>query len=198
MSPIGTSNDVTDQGSWVTEALETYEGPLMRYTTRLLGDSHAASDVVQECFLRLCKRRQEDVGDHLAEWLFSVCRNRALDLRKKRPMNLITNESPNESPNLAPGPTLDPTAALEQKEERSQVLSRIGALSPRQQEVLRLKFEEGLSYKQISAITDISVSNVGFILHSTLRRLRNELTDAQPRPEQQQDTQADRQARRQA
>ncbi len=185
---------MTDQGSWVTKALETYEGPLMCYTTRLLGDPHAARDVVQECFLRLCERRQEDVDDHLAAWLFSVCRNRALDLRKKRPMNLITNESPNESPNLAP----DPTVALEQKEERSQVLSRIGALSPRQQEVLRLKFEEGLSYKQISAITDISVTNVGFILHSTLRRLRNELTDAQPRPEQQPDTRAGRQARRQA
>ncbi len=188
---------MTDQGSWVTEALETYEGRLMRYTTRLLGDADAASDVVQECFLRLCKRRQEDVGDHLAEWLFSVCRNRALDLRKKRPMNLITNESPNESPNLAPDPTLDPTAALEQKEDRNRVLSRIGALSPRQQEVLRLKFEEGLSYKQISAITDISVTNVGFILHSTLRRLRNELAGAQPRPEQP-DSREARQARRQA
>ena len=53
---------------------------------------------------------------------------------------------------------------------------RIGALPDRDQELLRLKFQEGLSYKQISAVTDLSVSNVGFILHKALRRLRSELT----------------------
>ena len=53
---------------------------------------------------------------------------------------------------------------------------RIAALPPRDQEILLLKFQEGLSYKEISAITDVSVSNVGFILHKVLRRLRSELT----------------------
>ena len=71
-----------------------------------------------------------------------------------------------------PGPTAD----LERSEERTRMNGRISALPERDQELLRLKFQEGLSYKQISAVTDLSVSNIGFILHRALRRLRSELT----------------------
>ena len=41
-----------------------------------------------------------------------------------------------------------------------------------QQEVIRLKFQHGLSYKEISASTGLSVTNVGFILHTGIKRLR--------------------------
>jgi len=41
--------------------------------------------------------------------------------------------------------------------------------------VLRLKFQEGLSYREIAAITDVSVSNVGFLLHTALKTLRGRL-----------------------
>ena len=70
-----------------------------------------------------------------------------------------------------PGPTAD----LERREERTRMRGRMVALPERDQELLRLKFQEELSYKQISAITHLSVSNVGFILHRALRRLRSEL-----------------------
>ena len=100
---------MANQASWVTDALRAYEGPLLRYTTQLLGDAQAAQDVVQDCFLRLCRQRQADLEGHLAEWLFAVCRNRAIELRRKRSMATF------EMTNLVsrtPGPTSD----LEQRE----------------------------------------------------------------------------------
>ena len=75
-----------------------------------------------------------------------------------------------------PGPTAD----LERREESTRMTGRIDALPERDQELLRLKFQEGLSYKQISAVTHLSVSNVGFILHRALRRLRSELATEEP------------------
>jgi len=40
--------------------------------------------------------------------------------------------------------------------------------------VIRLKFQNGFSYKEISRITELSASNVGFLIHTAVQRLRRE------------------------
>ena len=52
------------------------------------------------------------------------------------------------------------------------LLRILGTLPPRQQEVLQLKFQNDLSYQQISEITELSVSNVGVLIHNALKTLR--------------------------
>jgi RNA polymerase sigma-70 factor (ECF subfamily) len=51
----------------------------------------------------------------------------------------------------------------------------LATLSENQQEVVRLKFQSGLSYREISEITDLSVTNVGFLLHTALKKIRERL-----------------------
>jgi DNA-directed RNA polymerase specialized sigma24 family protein len=70
--------------SWIAEALQRYEKPLLRYAAWLLDDRERARDVVQEVFLRLCRQSRERVEDHVSEWLFKVCRNLALDVREPK------------------------------------------------------------------------------------------------------------------
>jgi DNA-directed RNA polymerase specialized sigma24 family protein len=48
-------------------------------------------------------------------------------------------------------------------------------LPKNQREVLRLKFQCDLSYKEISAVTQLSVTNVGFLIHTAIKTLRKEL-----------------------
>ena len=48
----------------------------------------------------------------------------------------------------------------------------LARLPENQQEVIRLKFQQGLSYKEISSVTGLSVTNVGFLIHTGLKRLR--------------------------
>jgi len=67
-----------------------------------------------------------------------------------------------------------PGAALEAAETHASVLRLIDRLPPNQQEVIRLKFQNGFSYKEISRITELSVSNVGFLLHTAIKTLRRE------------------------
>jgi RNA polymerase sigma-70 factor (ECF subfamily) len=45
--------------------------------------------------------------------------------------------------------------------------------------VIRLKFQHGLSYKQIAQVTTLSVSNVGFLIHTGLKILRAKLADSE-------------------
>ena len=68
---------------WIVSALARYEAPLLRYASRLLGDVDRARDVVQDTFLKLCREDPTRLDGHLAQWLFTVCRNRALDIQRK-------------------------------------------------------------------------------------------------------------------
>ena len=74
----------TDRREWVLAALDQYEGRLLRYAQRLLGNLDEARDVVQFVFLRLCNQLPDQIDDRLAQWLYTVCRNRALDVLRGR------------------------------------------------------------------------------------------------------------------
>ena len=67
----------------VDKAIERFEGPLVRYAARITGDLERGRDVVQETFLRLCREPEVAASDHLAQWLFTVCRRLAIDVRRK-------------------------------------------------------------------------------------------------------------------
>ena len=71
-----------------------------------------------------------------------------------------------------------PVERLEQKEAGGFLLRIVGTLPPRQQEVLQLKFQNDLSYQEISEITKLSVSNVGVMIHNALKTLRERYGNA--------------------
>jgi RNA polymerase sigma factor (sigma-70 family) len=148
-----------------------FQAPLLRYATRLLGDADRARDVVQDTFVRLMHQPPVAVDGHVAEWLFTVCRNRAFDLHRKEGRMTHFEEGQVERV-TAHEPR--PGAGLEAAETQAAVLRLIDRLPPNQQEVIRLKFQSGFSYKEISRITSLSVSNVGFLIHTAIKRLRSE------------------------
>ena len=65
-----------------------------------------------------------------------------------------------------------PDASAEQKDSMARVLQQLDRLPDNQQDVIRLKFQNELSYREIAEITGLTVSNVGFLLHVGLKRLR--------------------------
>lgn len=78
-----------------------------------------------------------------------------------------------------PSEDLRPDQEAEGHDLSQVLLAYVDRLSPSQQEVLRLKFQSGLSYKEIAEVTDKSVNHVGVILHQALKRLKTHLTDAE-------------------
>lgn len=65
-----------------------------------------------------------------------------------------------------------PNERIEQEEAKGFLLRIVATLPPRQQEVLQLKFQNDLSYQEISEITKLSVSHVGVLIHTALKTLR--------------------------
>ena len=56
-------------------------------------------------------------------------------------------------------------------------MNTLEQLPDNQREVIRLKFQQELSYKEISEATGLAVGNVGFLLHTGLKRLRSLLPE---------------------
>ena len=166
------SSDSVGKAAWVRSAVHRYEAPLTRYAFAITGDVERARDVVQDTFLRLCSQSAARLNEHLAPWLFKVCRNRALDVRKKEARMKLLAQGHTES-RQSPEPLQ--SAELERNETLRGVLEHLSALPENQREVLRLKFQNDLSYREISEVTGLSVSNVGFLIHRGLRSLRQKL-----------------------
>ncbi len=160
----------TDSPSeWILDVVARWESDLVRYARHLVGDVERARDVVQDTFLKLCQQDRGQLDGHLAEWLFTVCRNGALDVRRKEQrMTTMTLEAVQDSVSFDP----QPEDVAEQRDESNHVLRLMTDLPKNQQEVLRLKFQNSLSYREISAITGLSETNVGFLIHVGIKRLR--------------------------
>jgi len=177
MTPPAKQQPAADP-DWIRDQLQRHERSLILYAARLLGDVERARDVVQEAFLRLCNQDRGALEERVDVWLFSVCRNLCHDVhRKENRMTALEDERAEETAGTGAGPA----AAAEAKDDHGFIMETISCLPAKQQEVLRLKFQHGLSYKEISRITEDSIGNVGWLLHTGLKSLRQRLATSEIR-----------------
>ena len=154
--------------------MRRFEIPLLQFATRIIGDRERARDVVQETFVKY-QRNGVAANPEPATWLFTVCRNGALNVcRKEKRMLLLNDESIAERTDDQPMPF----AQIEEKEARGFLMRIVATLPPRQQEVLQLKFQNELSYQQIAEITKTTANNVGVLIHTALKTLRQKYAGA--------------------
>ncbi|MBK7580801.1 MAG: sigma-70 family RNA polymerase sigma factor [Myxococcales bacterium] len=168
------SADTSEPGQreWVLAALTHFEGPLLRFASGLVGSGHAA-DVVQDTFLELYRADRGQVEGHLSAWLFTVCKRRAIDVvRERGRLAALEEDDGMQSPDSGPA------ARVERQESMSRVERALERLTERDRQVVILKFSAGLRYKEIAEVMELSASNVGFILHTAIKILREELGDA--------------------
>ncbi len=154
---------------WVRSLFEKHQGPLVRYAARLTGDLDAARDAVQETFMQLCQMDPSKLDSQPIPWLYTVCRNRALDGRRKEARMNPLGEAIDQ---MADARMPSPLHLLERRSTTSTVLKALDSLPAKQQEVIRLKFQDGLSYREISQVTGLSMSNVGFLIHVGIKGIR--------------------------
>ena len=156
-------------GEWLQTVIREYESQIVRYAARLLGDENRARDVAQDTFVQLCRQPRSQVESKLRGWLFTVCRNRVLDIRKKESRMTTTSETDQLAGDQR---NTDPAVVAERRETFGKATTILNSLPDNQQEVIRLKLQNGLSYREISDVTGLSVSNVGFLLHKGIKTLR--------------------------
>jgi RNA polymerase sigma-70 factor (ECF subfamily) len=154
---------------FVERALAEYESPLVGYAYGFVHDVERARDIVQDTFIRLCQQDMAKVKDGLKTWLFTVCRNRALDVLRKESRIMPLDESEYHA---VAAETPAPDRSLDQAERLDQTMRYLARLPQNQQTVILMKFRDGCSYQEICEATGLSSGNVGFLIHTGLKRLR--------------------------
>lgn len=166
------ARDVDSLGVFV----ERYQNGLLRFASRMLEDEFAAQDVVQETFLRVARHPKRLIGvDSCHNWLIRVARNICIDhirraIRRRRAVEALADEARSSAAAAAP-----PEVGVVREEERAAVHRAIQGLKPRHRELVILKVQEGKSYKEIAAITGLTVTNVGYLLHHAMKALAQSL-----------------------
>lgn len=169
----------TPRWETIEELFAALEAPLLGYGLRLTGEIGLAEDVVQEAFMKL-HLQFKDVREP-RRWLYRTVHNLALNQRRRTAKIVSLNSSTSGENENAPvtADTADPAPLPDEQIARmegiGQVRLSLNALDERSRELIRLKFTDELSYRDISARTGISVSNVGYILHNALKTIAGEL-----------------------
>ena len=150
---------------------ETEESALLRYAFSLTGRRAVAEEIVQEVFLQL-HARWDDV-DAPRAWLFRSVRNLAYNhLRDHRREILHMDDGDTPSPHAE---EITPVGILQRTEAMAALRQLLGELSETDRLLVKLKYFEGLKYRDISARTGLTVSNVGYRLHHILKELAGKL-----------------------
>jgi RNA polymerase sigma-70 factor (ECF subfamily) len=162
----------------IEELFTALEAPLLSYGLRLTGELGLAEDVVQEAFMKLHSQFKEVREPR--RWLYRTVHNLALNQRRKTSRIVSLNSSAATENEISSTPeTADPAPLPDEQISRMEgiglVRLSLETLDERSRELIRLKFTDELSYRDISARTGISVSNVGYILHHALKTIGDEL-----------------------
>lgn len=175
---------------WLSGAVDAHQSRLLAYARGTLRDPSSAQDVVQETFLQLCRKAREIVAtpdppslaefaSRLTPWLFKVCRTRVIDMqRRKRPQAFSSygdDDTSAEATVIDPAPMPGDVAVMD---EQHRVAESLGTLTPRQREILQLRMQGGMSYREIAEVTGLTPTNVGFHLHQAVNALRRTLAHA--------------------
>ncbi len=160
----------------IEELFAALESPLLNYALRLVGQFGVAEDIVQEAFMRL--HAQFDEVREPRRWLYRTVHNQALNHRRDT-AKIVPLELPGTDGRAAASETADPQPLPDEQIARLEgiglVRLSIETLDHRSRELVRLKFNEGLSYKEISVRTGLSTGNVAYLLHHALKEIADEL-----------------------
>ena len=160
----------------IEELFAALESPLLSYALRLAGELGAAEDSVQEAFMKLQAQFKEVREPR--RWLYRTVHNLALNQRRQagKIIPLDANARDSSAPLADPADPLPlPDEQIVRSEGIGLVRLSVAALDERSRELIRLKFNEDLSYKEISQRTGLKVGHVGYLLHHALKGIADEL-----------------------
>jgi RNA polymerase sigma-70 factor (ECF subfamily) len=160
-----------------------YQSPLLRYVGHLLGqvNHESAEDIVQETFIRLhrqVQRRGANSIANLSTWLFRVAHNRTLDILRHNARRKPKEQATVEAAAQAATDEFDALGEVLREEARQVALAALAQLDDDQRQVVLLKVIQGLTFRQIADILDVSLSAVNYRLQQGLTQLARRLKRA--------------------
>jgi RNA polymerase sigma-70 factor (ECF subfamily) len=170
----------TPEWATIEQVFTALESPLLSYARRLLGDYGLAEDIVQEAFMKLHAQFQTVLTPQA--WLYRTVHNLAVDHQRRASKIVLVGQKEED----APCPVQDANDSQPLPDEQIARWEAIGlvrlvveTLDARSRELIRLRFNEDLSYKEIGERMGLTVGHVGYLLHHALKAMAVELENTE-------------------
>jgi len=163
--------------------VEKYNGRVLGYLYRHMGDYQMAEDMAVETFLLAYSKIEQykEMGAFKA-WLFTIARNRANEeLRKRKNVNIVSLDKPIDSAeeltltDLLTDGKDRPDHTARQKELKEFIFKIIANMEDKYKDVLLLCDAEGISYEEAAKILKMNKMTVGVRLKRARKKLYDEL-----------------------
>jgi RNA polymerase sigma-70 factor, ECF subfamily len=150
---------------------ERYRRALYLFALKMLSETEAARDLVQDVFVTIYQNRSRlNRPDSFRSWLFTIGRNRCLSHLRQRRDRTPLEEAPAEAIAVDP-----PGDGRETAEDVRLIRRALNALKIEYREVLVLREYQDLSYREIAEITESTESAVKSRLFKARRALHESL-----------------------
>ena len=153
-----------------------------RYCWRIFRDHHTAEDATQDFFLKLFRSAANyEPRGHFTTWFYRVLANLCFDaLRKKKRRRKVQGIQIDpiacEGTELEPlADPVDPSSGIRAKEAHDAVHEALADLPVQVRKALELREFEGLRYREIGAVMELSLNEVKVLLHRGRKLLARRL-----------------------
>ena len=173
-----------DRGAFDAIVLR-YQAPLTRFFYRLCWDKDRAEDFAQDVFLKVLRgARNYKPQGKLSTFLFRIATNRWIDhYRSLRPrprlrsLDRVRDEEDAPMVDRIPSEVGDPSAVLEEDQDKARLRQAIHRLSLPHRLVFELAVYQNLPYSQISDLLEIPEGTVKSRMHNATKALKGILTE---------------------
>ena len=154
---------------------------LFNYGCQFATDRGLVKDCIQDLFIEMRKRRQGlcDIDYSLKYYLFKSLRRKIFRTQSKYSRIIRASLYEESSFKIALSHETKLINGQMEESQRHRLQAAVGRLTPRQKELILLRFYEDLSYKEIASIMDFSkVEYVRILMHRAIKKLRKEMVPA--------------------
>ncbi len=149
-----------------------------RYFCYKVGEGQLAEDLTATTFEKAWGRRRRyrhNLGG-FSTWVFTIARNVGIDF-----FRTAKETAPTDTAQLSDEATLSAEAQIAAKDDFQHLAALLRTLGERERELLALRYGGGLTQREIADLTDLTPTNVGVILHRTVKHLREVWEDTDER-----------------
>jgi len=155
-----------------------YLKPIYSFVYKNVGNQANAEDITQEVFIKVWKNiKKFDQNKNFKPWIFQISKNASIDfLRKKKsiPFSRFENEKGQNA--LVDNIAAAPSNLIERFSDKKVLAAALHGLPKKEQKIIDLRHNYGLSFKEIAEVFDESINTVKSRYRRTLANMKKNIS----------------------
>jgi RNA polymerase sigma-70 factor (ECF subfamily) len=162
------------------ELFQRYRRRILAYVYGQINDHGKAEDITQECFVKLTAKIETIKPEKgVSAWLYRVARNMAYDFMRHRRFEVLPGDEfiEKEREDNTESDSSAPDEYTMQHEQKQSVEAAMLLLSPKERDVLTLRFYGDLTFREIASVVKRPLGTVLWQTRRSLEKLERILAD---------------------